>query len=92
MPEVRAHLAGLWLILMELIREDVFRVIVKPSAKKSEVLGYDGQKKAYRIAIAAQAQDNKANLELVKFLSRELGKKVRITSGHTAKMKMIKIM
>lgn len=73
-----------------MIAEDMFRVVVRPNAKKSEVLGFDGARQAYRVAIAAPAEDNRANLELVKFLSKEMGRKVRVVSGLRGRLKTIK--
>ena len=67
-----------------------FRVIVKPNSKKDSIVGYDEQKKAWRIDIAAPPDKNKANLELVKFLSKKLGK-VRIVSGFTSREKVVEI-
>lgn len=64
-----------------------FKVLVKPNANKTEILGYD--KKALKIAIKAPADKNKANLELIKFLSKQLKRKVRIKSGLTSKEKVV---
>lgn len=70
---------------------DRFAVIVKPSAPKTEVLGYDKDIGAYRIAIAAKAEDNKANVELIKLLSRLSGRRARITAGKTGRRKLISL-
>ncbi|HLD87352.1 MAG TPA: DUF167 domain-containing protein [Candidatus Nanoarchaeia archaeon] len=72
------------------IKEDVFRVIVKPNARKSAILGFDEARKAYKIAVSEPAEDNKANKELIRFLSRELGRAVSISSGFSSKIKTIK--
>jgi len=73
-----------------IIKEDSFRVIVKPNARKSAVLGFDDAKKAYKVAISEPAEDNKANRELIRFLSKELGRAVSISSGFSSKIKTIK--
>ena len=73
------------------INEKTFSVIAKPNSKKSEILGYDSARKAYKVAIAAPAQGGKANIELIKFLSKELKKKVVIKSGFTGKKKIIEV-
>ena len=44
---------------------------------------------AYIIAIKEKAEDNKANIELVRFLSKELGKRVRIKTGLKFKIKIL---
>ena len=41
------------------------------------------------VAVAAPADKGKANLELVKFLSKELKRQVRIKSGVTKKEKVL---
>jgi uncharacterized protein (TIGR00251 family) len=74
------------------IKEKIFSVIAKPNSSRNEILGYDPERKAYKVAVAAPAQDGKANLELVKFLSRELKKKVAIKSGFTGKNKIIEVL
>lgn len=66
---------------------DSFRVRVKPSARKDEILSYgDG---VLFVAVAAPAHEGKANLRLVKFLSKELGRQVRLKSGATGKEKTL---
>ena len=46
-------------------------------------------KDAYVINIKEKAEDNKANIELIRFLSKELNKKVRIKSGLKSKIKIL---
>lgn len=77
--------------MKELIQNITFKVIVKPNSKKTEILGVDKQKKAVKIAVNAPADKNKANLELIKFLSKKLKKKVRIKTGLNSKEKIITI-
>lgn len=62
-------------------------VLVKPNAKKTEVL--DWVDNTVKIAVAAPAEDNKANVELVKFLSKLAGQRVKIVSGLTSKRKVV---
>ena len=71
--------------------DNSLRIIVKHGKKKNYVLGYDYEKKALIVEIKAPAQDNKANKEVVKFLSKQLKKRVKIKSGHTSKMKILTI-
>ena len=44
-----------------------------------------------KIQIKAKPEDNKANIELIKFLSKSLKKKVRIVSGFKSKEKIVEI-
>ena len=71
------------------INENVFTVIVKPNSERNEILRYDEEKKAYIIRIKAAATEGKANKELVKFLTKELKKKITILHGLTTHQKMI---
>jgi uncharacterized protein len=65
------------------------RVHVKPNARTTEILergeGY------LKVAVAAPPDKNKANKELIRFLSKEFKKKVRIKSGLTSKEKVIEL-
>ena len=67
----------------------LFKVIVKPNSRKNEILGYDKGKQAYIVHIKEKAEDSKANLELIKFLSKSLGKSVKIKSGFKSREKFI---
>jgi len=73
------------------IQNNSLKIIVKPNAKKNDILGYDESRKAVKVAIAAQAEKGKANLEVVKFFSKLLKKPVKIKSGLTSKEKLLKI-
>lgn len=65
------------------------KVIVRPNAKKTEILERgDG---FLKIAIAAPPDKNKANKELIRFLSKELKRKVRIKSGLTSREKLVEV-
>jgi len=66
-------------------------IIVKPGSPRNEVLGWDDGRKALRVAIAAPPEDNKANLEVVKFFSKLLKKRVRILRGLTSREKVLRI-
>ena len=74
-----------------MIKEDSFKIIVKPNSSKNELLGYDDVRGAYRVNIKAKAEDNKANIEIIKFFSRMLKKKVKIVKGLKSKEKVVKV-
>lgn len=65
------------------------KVKIKPNAKKSEILNQEAD--TWHIAVKAPAEDNKANKELVRFLSKKLKKRVRIKSGLKSKTKILEI-
>ena len=71
------------------IKGEIFKVIVKPNSRKNEILGYDEEKQAYIIGIKEKAEDNKANIGLIRFLSKILGRKARIKSGLKSRVKII---
>lgn len=75
----------------EYIKDNKLKILVKPNSKKSEILSYDKNKKALKIAIAAPADKDKANKELIKFLSKKLKKKVEIKSGLKSREKTIMV-
>lgn len=67
---------------------DIIEVAVKPGSGKSEVIGTD-DKGILKVSLKAQPQDGKANIELVKLLSKHFGRRASIKSGHTSKRKLV---
>ncbi len=65
---------------------DSFTVLVKANAAKDEIVSKGD---LWKVSVAAPAMNGKANIKLVKFLSKELGRQVRIKSGLTSKKKII---
>ncbi|MEM4254397.1 MAG: DUF167 domain-containing protein [Candidatus Woesearchaeota archaeon] len=65
------------------------QVKVKPNARKTEIVSQQGD--AMVVNVAAPPEKGKANLELVKFLSKKLKKQVRIVSGFGNSSKMVEI-
>ena len=58
---------------------------------KNEIVKFDKERQAYRVNIKEKAEDNKANIEIIKFFSKLLKKKVKIIKGLRSKEKIIKI-
>lgn len=73
------------------VKNNYLKILVKPNSRENEILNYDAGKQALRVAIAAPAEDNKANVEVVRFFSKLLKKKVRIKSGLRSKEKLLEI-
>lgn len=73
------------------IDKKIFKIIVKPNSAKNEIVRFDTEKQAYIVNIKAKPEDNKANIAIIKFLSKELKKKVRIASGMKSREKFIEI-
>ena len=67
------------------------KVLVKPNSNKDEVLGWDDSRQAWKVTITAPAEENKANIAVIKFFSKLTGKRVRIVSGLTSKQKVLLI-
>ena len=67
------------------------QVLVKPNARKTEVLEYNPETKTYHIAVASAPNKDKANLELLRFLRIYLGAPVQMVSGHRARRKTIEV-
>ncbi|MBI4145160.1 YggU family protein [Candidatus Woesearchaeota archaeon] len=67
------------------------KVRARPGADETKVLGCDEARHAVKISVAAPAQDNKANILLLKFLKKQLGKQVRLVSGATSRDKVVEI-
>ena len=65
-------------------------VIVKPNSPKNEVINQDNN--ILKIALKAQPEQGKANIELVKFFKKHFKKDIKIISGLTSKKKLVKIL
>lgn len=69
--------------------KNYIKIIVKPNSNKNKIISYDRDKNELKIEISAPAEDNKANIEIIKFFRKLTGKNVRIKSGLTSKKKLI---
>ncbi|HLC46208.1 MAG TPA: DUF167 domain-containing protein [Candidatus Nanoarchaeia archaeon] len=73
------------------LRERFFAVRVRTKANQTRIKGWDESRKAVLIDIAAAPEDGKANKELIKHLSRLLGKRAAIMSGQRCRDKIIQV-
>jgi hypothetical protein len=67
---------------------------VQPESKRSGITGFNKWRNRLSIAVTAQAKDGKANQAVMYVLSKifELEKSsIEIVSGHTSRMKKVKI-
>jgi uncharacterized protein (TIGR00251 family) len=71
------------------INNSYLQILVKPNSPKTEIIGWDEDKKALRVNIHAKPEDNEANVEVVKFFSKLLKKKVSIKSGMRSREKLL---
>ena len=66
----------------------VLRLVIQPGAKKTEVSGQLGER--LKIRVSSPPVDGKANKELIKFLSKQIGiskSKVKIIRGEQSRQK-----
>jgi uncharacterized protein (TIGR00251 family) len=77
--------------MYDIIENNRIHVIVKPNAKKTEIIEINREKKTVKIAVAAPADKDKANKELLHFISKLLKKQVRFVSGLRSKEKILEI-
>ena len=63
-------------------------VVVKPLSGKQEIVKKSDH---WVVFLKSPAQDNKANIELVKLLRKKTKKVCRIVSGLTSKKKVVKL-
>lgn len=63
------------------IANSKLKIRVTPNSNNTEVKGYDKERKVLLVCVAAPADKNKANLEVIKFFSKLLKKKVEIKTG-----------
>ncbi|HSU72556.1 MAG TPA: DUF167 domain-containing protein [Candidatus Binatia bacterium] len=73
--------------LTHFVRNGKLSVHVKPNSSETRVTGFD--KERVLIDVAAPPEDNKANLELLKFVKRQLGRPVLLKSGATSRDKVL---
>lgn len=77
---------------MEIPRKEYLRIKVLPKSSKNEVVEIMDDE-TIKIRIKAVPEKGKANTELIKFLSKELGinrSNISILSGKTEQLKLIK--
>lgn len=66
---------------------NLIKLKIKPNSPKNKIISETAGEMI--VEIAAPAENNKANIELIKFLSKKFGKNVRIVRGLTSKKKII---
>ena len=64
----------------------------RPNANRTQITSYNGETEEFSIDVAAPPDKNKANSELMKYISRLIKKKVEISGGATSRHKHLKIM
>ena len=67
----------------------IIEVKVKPNSKEQEIIK-TGENE-YKISLKEKAEDNKANIELLKLLKMHFGKEVRIVKGLKSRNKIVEV-
>ena len=75
----------------EILKKGTFMLEVKTNANNTKLKEFNNSKKSYLMEVAAPPQDNKANLEIIKYFKKNLKKDIRILSGLTSKKKLIRL-
>ena len=71
-------------------KDNKLSIIVKPNSSKNEIKSYCNNRNALKVNIKAPAENNKANIEIIKYFSKLTKKQVKIISGLTSKKKIIR--
>ncbi len=78
-------------LLRERAESGLIRVEIKPSSKETRIISYSREGDFFRISVKSPPAKGKANQELVRLVSKILGKRVMIRSGHTSKKKVLEV-
>jgi len=62
---------------------------VKPSSRKQEIIKISDEE--YKVYLKSRAEDNKANIELLKMLKKYFGRQARIIKGARSRNKIVEI-
>lgn len=72
--------------------QNKFKILVRTNAKENKLECFDKEKGVYRLDIKARPENNKANVEIIKFFSKMLKKEVMIASGYKSRENTIKVL
>lgn len=72
-------------------KDGTVKIIVNTKADKTQIDGYDKDRKAFRLRVKEPPIKDKANKEIIKFFKKSFKKDVKIISGLKSKEKKIKI-
>ena len=75
--------------IQQYIKTNHLKILVRPNSPKTEIVGWDSARDVLRVNIHAKPEDNEANIEVVKYFSKLLKKKVVIKSGLRSKEKLL---
>jgi uncharacterized protein (TIGR00251 family) len=67
----------------------IIKIKVYPHSGKEEIIKINEDN--YNVYLKKPAEDNKANIELLKLLKRHFGVEAKLIKGHTSRNKIVKI-
>jgi len=68
----------------------ILKIKVQPNSGRQEIIKISEDE--YKVFLKKSPEDNKANIELTKLLTKHLGKKVKIIKGKTSKKKLVEVL
>ncbi len=77
--------------VIELFALGKVKIVVKPNSEKTGIVEWDVDKRVLRVNVAAPPEDNKANIAVIKFFSKLVGKRVSIVSGSKSRVKILSL-
>jgi uncharacterized protein (TIGR00251 family) len=77
--------------ISEHINNNYLKIIVKTNSPKTQIIDWDETKCALKVNVHAKPENNEANIEVIRFFSKLLKKKVIIKSGTRSKEKLLYI-
>jgi hypothetical protein len=75
--------------ILSFIKENKLKVIVRPNSFRTELIGYNENDKAVKVAVKAAPEKGRANQELVNFISKLIGKRVIVVKGLKSRKKTL---
>ena len=90
--DMNYYFSNIMFDLVDKKKKKMLKVLVKPNSKETKITAYDNKQDIFHINVKAAPENNRANLALMKFISKIIKRKVEIISGATSKIKLIKIL
>lgn len=76
-------------IIFNFIQNNKLHIIAKPNSSKTEITDIIKETNEIKISVNAIPDNNKANIELLKFIKKITKKPCKIISGKTSRKKII---
>jgi len=75
--------------IVKYINNNYLKIVVKTNSPKTEIVTWDDTKKLLKVNVHAKPENNEANIEIIKYFSKLLKKRVIIKSGTRSKEKLL---